>query len=259
MLHSFARYALSVLALSLIALPSHATEKGDLAISQARAILNGVKPEDNFYSPSHRLLKTPDDFLSSKYLVHTDCTGFVEEVLRRSVSVTPRFSTRLFPDRYSVRDYVAGVRKGETFDMVPDLRKLEPGDMMVWTFSKPNPHGYNGHIVFIDEPPVLVPTVNRIPASLGYLQWKIKIIDSISGAISRDDTRYVEGLSGKSSFEFYDNMGDEDKKRLLTGVGRGTMYLYTDKDFHLVGVSNGFNQSKFHDLDDWQAIFVRIR
>lgn len=97
----------------------------------ARAFLANTAPEDNHYvSRGAMYTKAPGDLFSSKYVVNTDCKGFVADVVRRSYDYRLSFSGRsLGKGESSITDWVDGVEnKGEGFDQIKNINDLKVGD-----------------------------------------------------------------------------------------------------------------------------------
>ena len=222
----------------------------------ARQVVENIKPENNSYSNSNRYVRLPGDFLSSGYTVHTDCTGFVFDMLERN-GYRIRFSTRAFSDRYGIADTVDGIRRNETFDRMTLVQDLRAGDVVAWKYLEgANSRGLGGHIVMVNQPPVRVEKPTQQAADAGLVMWSVEVIDSSTGPASPDDTRYVQGTSAQDAA----NALNAQKPQKLNGVGRGRFYLYADATGALKAVGYGFRKAplKYDDVD-WAIAMGRPR
>jgi len=224
-------------------------------LSLARDVVANVKPEDNEYTNSRRYLRTPLDLFSSSYTVHTDCTGFVEEVLHRSSGFAPKFSTRKFPDRYSIIDYVDGINRGESFSKLTRIQDLQPGDFIAWKYvAGTAASGINGHIAMVATTPT--PTGANAQNLKEAQQWEVTVIDSSTGPASPDDTRYVQGTSADQASSALTSTSQARMK--LTGVGSGRFFIYTNEAGEVVGMAYGFRRAKINmQHTDWEIVMAR--
>lgn len=235
-----------------------AAEDGEVPqhVVLARQVLDNTKPENNSYSNSNRYVRIPGDFLSTGYTVHTDCTGFVFDMLERN-GYRIRFSSKAFSDRYGIADTVDGIRKNETFDRVALVPDLRVGDVVAWKYMDgANSRGLGGHIVMVNQPPVRVDKPTQQATEAGLVMWSVEVIDSSTGPASPDDTRYVQGTSVQDAA----NALNAQKPQKLNGVGRGRFYLYADAGGALKAVSYGFRKAplKYDDVD-WAIAMGRPR
>lgn len=216
-------------------------------VQLARDFLANTRPEDNRYVDRGAMYtKVPGDFLSSKWVVNTDCKGFVSEVIRRSYGFRPSFSGRsLGKGESSIVDWVTGVEKGEVFDQIKHIDELRVGDYAMWS-HEPLADNARGHIVMIDKPPRKLEH-SRLE---GLNQWEIFVIDSTGHAHSADDTRYAKG--GGQQREGYGVDG-----KAPNGVGTGRMYLFADASGEVTAVSNGFQKSTIQTT--WHVVLGRVR
>ena len=101
----------------------------------AREFLANTHPEDNLYvDKGNMYVKAPSDIFSSKYVVHTDCKGFIAEMVSRTYGYTPNFTTRQFKNAYSITDWLDGAVRGEVFSIVPSVADVKPGDVIMWKY-----------------------------------------------------------------------------------------------------------------------------
>jgi hypothetical protein len=224
----------------------------------AREVVENVKPENNQYSNNPRYIRFPGDLFSSGYRVNTDCTGFIEASFERAGQPLPKFSTRMFRDKYSIVDWVDGVNRGESFTKLERIQDLKAGDLILWKYlpkyqqEKPT-LVWNGHIVMVNAAPVkLEPKHPKVP---GLTQWSVQVLDSTPGAVSPDDTRYARGTSVAQADAA---QSEVPKLKAATGAGRGKYHVYTDSEGVIKGVSYGFAKSVVRMQDqDWHIVMAR--
>jgi len=251
--HPMKKHVLVALAAAQLALLSVTALAQEVPkhLKLAREFLVNTQPEDNLYvDKGNMYVKAPSDVFSSKYVVHTDCKGFVAEMIDRTYKYTPHFSTRQFKNAYSITDWLDGAVRGEVFNVVPSMADVKVGDVIMWKYLVPPKYAptHRGHIMIVNEAPVRMDS-SRLD---GAIQWKVRVLDS-SGAHSRDDTRYVPGMSVEKAGD----TGASDQKR--SGVGEGTIYIYTNDQGSIVAASHGFSKSTINMQNaTWFTIAARL-
>lgn len=211
----------AVLVASALSLAEDAIPKHQVL---AREFLANTKPENNSHALRDRHTDMPSDGAGKTYVVHTDCIGFIEEVLRRSYGSVPQPLTKKFKTRWSIIDYVNSANQGAIFTKIDKVADLKPGDIVMWRYSDTNdkiPEHANGHALLIDSVPEKVS--GFLSKSWSYTQYRVRIIDS---------SDYPKGSSDP-----------RNKSAGRTGVGGGTINLLADdKDGSIQGVD--FDQAK---------------
>jgi hypothetical protein len=219
----------------------------------ARDFVANTLQENNTYSNSRIFTKMPGDLFASKYIVHTDCSGFVSDVFDRSKSgVMSQIRTMAGRNRHDTSDFYSSIVASEAFIRLKKVVDLQPGDVVMWLFAN-KIFGLHGHILFVDSAPVKIEPY--APVIDGLDQYEVWIIDSAERARSADDTRYVsdpkiraENLS--HGVEFGVTPSPDYK-----GVGRGHIRLYADAVGEIKGVAYGFSNARFHPQDsDWRIV-----
>ena len=161
----------------------------------ARDFVVNTKPENNAYSNSKVYTRMPGDLFASEYVVSTDCSGFVEDMFRRSGGeVLAQLKTQKLKTRHSLLDYHASIQREEAFTRIMKVTDIQPGDVSAWRYLNMADHQLPGHILFVDSVPVKIKP--RKPLVEGLDQYEFALIDTSQEAKSKDDTRYVsdEGL-----------------------------------------------------------------
>ena len=101
----------------------------------ARDFVTNTKQENNEYSNTQVLVRMPGEKGATDYIVHTDCTGFVESMFRRTKSgVLEQMQSKKFTTRHSIYDYHPSIEKGEAFERITKVTDLKPGDVVAWLY-----------------------------------------------------------------------------------------------------------------------------
>ena len=160
----------------------------------ARDFAVNTKPENNAYSNSKVYTRMPGDLFAKEYVVSTDCSGFVEDMFRRSGGeVLAQLTTQRLKTRHSLLDYHASIQREEAFTRITKVVDIQPGDIAAWRYLNMADHQLPGHILFVDSVPVKIKP--RKPLIEGLDQYEFALIDTSQEAKSKDDTRYGEAIT----------------------------------------------------------------
>lgn len=223
----------------------------------AREFVANTKQENNEYSNAQAFVRMPGEKGATDYIVHTDCTGFVESMLRRTKSgVLEQMQSMKFKTRHSIYDYHASIEKGEAFERITKVAELKPGDVVAWLYVNKKEHPL-GHILFVDAAPVQIKS--RPPYAWNSTQYEVRIIDTSQDAKSRDDTRYVSDAELREKNQARGKEGGTKASPNFKGVGRGTIRFYADDTTgEIKGVAYNFDNAKFHAQGtDWNIVMGR--
>jgi hypothetical protein len=210
----------------------------------ARELVETVKPENNRYA-----LTGPEGvhwdgtWFNKERSVNTHCTGFVGAVLNKAGSnAVHLIESKTYWKKYlRVENYQEAFMHGYGFNRLGTINDVMPGDFFLFTCKQMCSNSFGqaqGHIMIVDVKPYKrAPTP---PIIEGTTQWAVVILDSADNPHDKKDTRWAP----------------DGKKR--TGVGRGTMRIYTDDNGVPVGYTSGFNL-KYHSIDERPIIFARVK
>lgn len=235
-----------------------AQESAPKHLQLARDFVANTKQENNEYSNTQVLVRMPGEKGATDYIVHTDCTGFVESMLRRTKSgVLEQMQSMKFKTRHSIYDYHPSIDKGEAFDRITKVTDLKPGDVVAWLYVNTKGHTAAGHILFVDEAPVKVKS--RLPYAWNSTQYEVRIIDTSQEAKSRDDTRFVSDAGLREENEAHGKENGTIASPNFKGVGRGTIRFYGDDTTgEIKGVAYNIDNAKFHAQGtDWNIVMGR--
>lgn len=171
---------------------------------------------------------------------HTDCSGFIDQLLMHEDGYTADQFKRWFglrrPNAATYHDAIADARG---FTVVPTVNALEPGDVIAIKYL--TRHDNTGHIMLVVDKPKRV--ASTAPLVDGTTQWDVDIIDSSESGHGPTDTRHKRGADGK----------DHD------GLGRGVFRLYTNSKGDIAGFTwSTLKSSKFVSPDDEHVVLGRF-
>jgi hypothetical protein len=212
--------------------------------------------KNNSYSNSRIYTEMPGDLFASKYVVHADCSSFVENMFYRSKSgVLEQIRTKKY-SHYSLRDFYSSIATSEAFIQLNKVVDLQPGDVVMWLYVEH--HQLPGHILFVDSNPVKIEPY--APMVDGLDQYEVWVIDTSQEAKSLDDTRYVADEKTRQENRARGAEFGTIASPNYKGVGRGHIRLYADTAGEIKGVAFGFPNSRFHPQEtDWRIAMGRPR
>jgi len=201
----------------------------------AREVVGNIRPADNQYRLGGEVVTFPGDFLSNKYAMSADCSGFLLAIFQRAGYGTRARMPFLVatPNRRRPRaeDFVLSIEQEQGFKRVTRVTDIKPGDLLAHAMldiADQRQTGTTGHVFLIDTEAKKIEA--RRPVVPGTQQYEVSIIDSNGELVGDDDTRRAAGLEA--------------------GLGRGTIRLYADADDQLVGWARTFkNSSRFFSYD----------
>lgn len=167
------------------------------------------------------------------YICISDCSGFINALLRRSYNLKTGWMGRERP--YSSTYYNQIVNGENGFQNIKNINDANTGDFIVFRIP-PGQSRDTGHIMLINSPPKLM--MNNQPIIANTLQWQVEIIDLTGTPHGHLDTRYANRKSG---------------------LGIGHFRIYTDTNGILQGYSWGpDNNSKYIDMSDRPVVIGRL-
>ena len=170
---------------------------------------------------------------ATSYAGYADCSGFLLALLGQTYGVTgtdyKQWTGSTRPNAGMIHDYV---QKNIRFARIQKLTDTLPGDVIAIKYMDPASNS-SGHIAVIDGAPQQITALNPIVPNTK--QWSVRIIDSTENPHGAGDSRQ----SASGSF---------------TGIGTGTMRIYTDLNNTIVGYS--WSVSKYSTLFQQQRDLV---
>lgn len=226
----------------------------------ARDFVANTKPENNDYTTQKVYTRMPGDFLfMGNWVVDTDCSAFVADVLDRSISgFISNLPSRKFRTRVSVFDLLDSIEKEKQFKQIKTVPELRPGDILLWMKSKEDgAHLEPGHVLFVDS--VAKKIKNRAPIVENSDQYEIRLIDVSQLAKSTDDPRYVSDKAERAANFAKGKMRGTGPSSSRRGIGTGSIRLYADKDGVLQGVAFNTPGSDVKETPDFVFSMARVK
>ncbi|QTF49583.1 hypothetical protein qu_692 [Acanthamoeba polyphaga mimivirus] len=157
------------------------------------------------------------------YLSITDCSGFVNALLRKSFELSQKDMVEWFDSQRPLAvDYYNTIYQQNGFTRIKNIYKLEPGDFIAIKFPNHHPSlDDTGHIMMINSYPEIMASKNLPDEYQNYndiLQFRVNVIDQTATPHGRYDTRY----------------SPDDNQN---GLGSGYIKLYTNIDGTIIGYS----------------------
>ena len=170
---------------------------------------------------------------------HTDCSGFVDQLLIHVDGYSPEDFQQWFGSRRPTAErYHDAIVAQRGFRLVETIRQLEPGDLIAIKYL--TRHDNTGHIMLVVAPPRQV--ASTPPVVAGTSQWLVTVIDSAESGHGTTDTRHKRGADGR----------DHD------GLGRGVVRLYADETGGVAGFSwSSMKVSRFLDPREEHVVLGR--
>ena len=171
---------------------------------------------------------------------HTDCSGFIDQLLMHDDGYTPdQFKLWFGIRRPTAQRYHDAIASAHGFTQVGTVPELQLGDVIAIKYL--TRHDNTGHIMLVVGKPRRVQSA--APLVDGTTPWDIDIIDSSESGHGPTDTRHKRGADGK----------DHD------GLGRGVFRLYTRDNGEIAGFTwSTLKSSKFIAPDAEHVLMGRF-
>jgi hypothetical protein len=206
----------------------------------AMELVQSVSPEHTSYRHTDCTVEWRGDTGAASSICHTDCSGLVTAVLKRTYSLTDdNFRQWLHARRPVARHYYAAIEKKEGFLPVATVPEARPGDLLAVKYEQAKKGDNTGHVMIVATAPRERTATEPIVS--GTRQWEVKVVDQSSSYHGHADTRYTEG------------------KKKHGGVGAGVMRIYSDADGNVVGYTwSTSRKSKFETPTNRPLLIGRI-
>lgn len=201
----------------------------------ARQLLEDVSPARNSYQ-HNGWVRWKGDFglfgSVSEPEVKTDCSGLIDALFERvnsqALAAVHHGHWKGYP---KAENYYEAIAANQGFIRRQEIGQVQVGDIFAAKYQNAKD---TGHVMIINALPQLLDPAPR-PLIDGTRQWSVEVIDS-AAAHWKGDTRYREDGSRQ------------------TGIGRGTIRLYTLPDGSLVGWAWSLGPASLYRDHDQLAI-----
>lgn len=204
-------------------------------ISDARSLLNAVKPEDTSYIHKNNIISWG---VEGKAVCHADCSGLVNAlILHCNFFSEEQLNKNLGSNRPLAKHYHDAICHHRGFKEITKIDEVRPGDIIAIKY--PPGSGNTGHVMLIASLPLKrSPTEPLIKNSI---QYAIEIIDSTSSGHGASDSRRLD--SGK----------------YREGLGKGVYRIFTDDKGVFIGHTwSVFPTSKYYEMTVRNLVIGRI-
>lgn len=174
---------------------------------------------------------------------YADCSGLINAVLKRAYGLEEAELERwMGRKRPLAATYASVIADGRGFVVVTQAQDLQAGDVIAIDYEEGNKN--TGHTMIAAGAAVEM-VADSVPVVQGTRQWAVPIIDSTGSPHGKDDTRLVRGADGKTE--------------TVTGLGMGTLRVYTDSAGVIVGHTWGpGSKSKYWPTEDREVRVGRV-
>jgi hypothetical protein len=213
--------------------------EGKSLLDWARLMVENVKPSEMSYEHDSRRIKWPEGG-DSTYQSRTDCSGFVTALLRQTYGLKSRDIEKwLERDQPLAKDYYRVIKAQRGFMLVSTVSEIQPNDVIAIQYPTDEGDDDTGHIMIVAGTPQ--PREATPPRKRNTEQWDVPVIDQSRTGHGSKDTRHLRDGG------------------FISGVGLGTMRLYTDQTGRVVGYAwSGFPNSDYHSQSRRPLVIGRI-
>lgn len=182
-------------------------------------------------------------FIKGGPMCRTDCSGFLNELLTHSMGYGDADLQAWFGvERPLAKHWYGAMAAARGFDTIMRVERLSPGDFLAVAFP---PGGeVTGHCMLIAAAPQK--WTASAPVVEGLQQWAVEVIDASKTPHGEGDTRYlamkpqlpaepnrIEQVD--RSIEPVEGVPPGGAPRHSSGLGRGTIRLYSDSNGNIAG------------------------
>jgi hypothetical protein len=196
-----------------------------------RSYVQEIKPENNKYD--HRGFRWKGDLLTNEHQANGNCVQFITTVLEHGDSPTIKvIKEKTYWSGYVRTDsYFEAIDRELGFKKITKITDVKPGDVMIyitnnlykrtgWAKRADALNVAMGHAMLVDAAPVKMKLTKPIVPDTE--QWIVQVLDSTDLPHGPDDTR----------------VDNKNYAAHRTGVGRGPLRLYTDREGNIMGFAN---------------------
>ncbi len=229
-------------ALALGLLPNAGSARAQVSVpphvQAALDLLKSTKADNTSYQHQESDVRWQGDKGATASVCKTDCSGFVDAVLKRAYSLDDaQFKQWFGTKRPLAKHYHAVILEKKGFAKVDSVKNARPGDILAVEYPAGSEN--TGHVMLVVDAPKSHEATP--PLVENTTQWDVGIIDVSKSAHGTTDTRHH--ADGKSA----------------DGLGRGVLRLYADPSGSVAGYSwSDGKTSKFEDKSGRNLVIGRL-
>ncbi|HSI86879.1 MAG: hypothetical protein ACAI35_14445 [Candidatus Methylacidiphilales bacterium] len=229
-------------AMASLCIPIHAQDRM-AHVDAAEKLVSELDSRNNEYAYKDPFIKWKGDAGVEQSSARCDCSAFVTLLLQHtygySADQIQQWLSRAMP---VARIYHDKIEAGNGFLRVDRIDQMKRGDFIAVKYlagtQEPGKHD-TGHIMVVVQAPTLREASPPLLADT--TQWEVVIIDSSKSGHGPQDTRR------------------KPDKTFGTGVGRGILRLYADKEGKIAGYSwSTLSVSEFYSPDKHHVVVGRL-
>lgn len=213
-------------------------------VEVAMELVRGVEVGRTRYQHRPTEVVWPSEATADRPAVcYADCSGLINAVLKRAYGLEEAELERwMGRNRPLAATYASVIADGRGFVVVTRAPDLLAGDIIAIDYEEGNKN--TGHTMIVASAAFEM-AADSVPMVQGTRQWAVPIIDSTGSPHGKDDTRLVRGADGKTE--------------PVTGLGMGTLRVYTDSAGVIVGHTWGpGSKSKYWPTEDREVRVGRV-
>jgi hypothetical protein len=204
-------------------------------------LLSAIQPADTNYQHKESVVHFPDDPGSDHAECRTDCSGFLDAVIKRAYGITSaQLSQWLDAKRPFAKHYHAAIAAERGFAAIPTLEDVRPGDILAVDYPAGSKGNNTGHVMLVASAPRQ--RTASMPIVEGTVQWEVPVIDESESGHGSTDSRHRPDHTSSD------------------GLGRGVLRIYTDRQGRVAGYSWSTQKvSKFVSQTSHNMVIGRIQ
>lgn len=191
-------------------------------LAALRELQENVLPEDNSYKLHTIDVAWKGVNGASKYICHTTCSGLLDAVFMHSYGIESKDLKNWFGIYHPrSKEYYNTILDQNGFKKILKAQDILPGDILAIRFlsQSPNASDATGHVMVVNARPEAIKGIEPLLADTQ--QWSVEIIDCSRHPHGKTDSRYVNHI---------------------TGIGKGTIRIYTDLQGEIVAYAWSLSQ-----------------
>lgn len=186
-------------------------------LENANVLLSHLYHQNTRYQHGEQIVLWPGETASGQAISFSDCSGFVNALLRRSYELSDQdLFSWLGSTRPLAKDYYLTILNQNGFKRQRLITDVLPGDILAVKYFDGSEN--TGHVMVASG--AAVKMLNSPPLIENTLQWRIEVIDS-----------------SRSGHGILDSRFDPDTQMFRTGAGKGYLRIYTSLTGEVIGYS----------------------
>jgi hypothetical protein len=218
----------------------HADDKAPKRLEDALRLVKNVSPQNNKYVFGGNVV-----VFDPACEMKSDCSGLLNALLKHSDGFDAERMRSVFGStRPTAKRYFDAIASRKEFADIVKVEAIHGGDILAIAYVKNYKGRATGHVLLAAGSARTMEV--REPLVEATTQWEVPVIDSATNVHGPTDTRLGKGDGGKNS----------------TGIGKGVMRLYADREGKVAGYtwsSTSGAKGSFYSQEDRPLRIGRLR